>query len=125
MTGVLVEDTLVDQGPDKDHNPMVMYEASQMGIPRGRFRRSSNGGDRVLRGRHGDNNQFYGRMHNWMSGNKRGRGNSPVFRRSRSRSPVPWNGGDRLSHPHDEFSRGEDDGEHEVFFPGTVLKIKK
>ncbi|KAG2275481.1 hypothetical protein Bca52824_058036 [Brassica carinata] len=58
-------------------------------------------------GRHGDNNQFYGRMHNWMSGNKRGRGNSPVFRRSRSRSPVPWNGGDRLSHPHDEFRAEE------------------
>ncbi|KAL0749916.1 hypothetical protein Bca101_031919 [Brassica carinata] len=85
----------------------VRKRFSNGGYRGGRFRRSSNGGDRVLRGRHGDNNQFYGRMHNWMSGNKRGRGNSPVFRRSRSRSPVPWNGGDRLSHPHDEFRAEE------------------
>uniref|UniRef100_A0A0D3EAD3 Uncharacterized protein n=1 Tax=Brassica oleracea var. oleracea TaxID=109376 RepID=A0A0D3EAD3_BRAOL len=85
----------------------VRKRFSNGGYRGGRFRRSSNGGDRVLRGRHGDNNQFYGRMHNWMSGNRRGRGNSPVFRRSRSRSPVPWNGGDRLSHPHDEFRAEE------------------
>ncbi|WZZ89114.1 hypothetical protein YC2023_117693 [Brassica napus] len=85
----------------------VRKRFSNGGYRGGRFRRSSNGGDRVLRGRHGDNNQFYGPMHNWMSGNKRGRGNSPVFRRSRSRSPVPWNGGDRLSHPHDEFRAEE------------------
>ncbi|CAN6868993.1 unnamed protein product [Brassica oleracea] len=94
----------------------VRKRFSNGGYRGGRFRRSSNGGDRVLRGRHGDNNQFYGRMHNWMSGNRRGRGNSPVFRRSRSRSPVPWNGGDRLSHPHDGF-RAEERMMESVRFP--------
>uniref|UniRef100_M4EHQ2 Uncharacterized protein n=1 Tax=Brassica campestris TaxID=3711 RepID=M4EHQ2_BRACM len=94
----------------------VRKRFSNGGYRGGRFRRSSNVGDRLLRGRHGDNNQFYGRIHNWMSGNRRGRGNSPVFRRSRSRSPVPWNGGDRLSHPHDGF-RAEERMMESVRFP--------
>ncbi|XP_033138777.1 uncharacterized protein LOC103833368 [Brassica rapa] len=82
----------------------VRKRFSNGGYRGGRF---SNGGDHVMRGRHGDNNQFSGRMHNWRSGNRRERRNSPVFRRSRSRSPVQWNGGDRLSHPLDGFRAEE------------------
>lgn len=75
---------------------------------RGRFRRFPDGGDRNFRGPHSDTNQFPGRMHNRMSGNRRERGGSPVFRRlhypqsesrSRSRSPVSWNGRNRSSPP--------------------------
>ncbi|CAF2323728.1 BnaA10g28360D [Brassica napus] len=91
----------------------VRKRFSNGGYRGGRF---SNGGDHVMRGRHGDNNQFSGRMHNWRSGNRRERRNSPVFRRSRSRSPVQWNGGDRLSHPHDGF-RAEERMMESVRFP--------
>ncbi|EOA14670.1 hypothetical protein CARUB_v10027942mg [Capsella rubella] len=68
---------------------------------RGRCRRFPYGGDRNFKGRHSDTNQFPGRMHNRMSGNRRDRGGSPVFKRmhhpqsesrSRSRSPNSWNG---------------------------------
>ncbi|CAH8389454.1 unnamed protein product [Eruca vesicaria subsp. sativa] len=82
----------------------------------GRLRIFPNGGDRVFRGRHGYNNQFPGRMHNWMSGNRRERGNSPVFRRSRSRSPVPWNVRDGLSPPDDEY-RGDEGSMESVRLP--------
>ncbi|CAN7139622.1 unnamed protein product [Brassica rapa subsp. narinosa] len=91
----------------------VRKRFSNGGYRGGRF---SNGGDHVMRGRHSDNNQFSGRMHNWRSGNRRERRNSPVFRRSRSRSPVPWNGGDRLSHPHYGF-RAEERMMESVRFP--------
>ncbi|KAL0734486.1 hypothetical protein Bca4012_010696 [Brassica carinata] len=87
------------QGSQPDGH--VHNRFSNGGYRGGQFRRFSNGGDRVSRGRHGNNNQFSGRMHNWMSGNRRERGNSPVFRRSRSRSPVPWTGRDIVSPPHD------------------------
>lgn len=94
----------------------VRNRFSNGGYRGGQFRRFSNGGDRVSRGRHGNNNQFSGRMHNWMSGNRRERGNSAVFRRSRSRSPVPWNGRDILSPPHDG-SRAEERMMERTRFP--------
>ncbi|KAF8113151.1 hypothetical protein N665_0055s0016 [Sinapis alba] len=103
-------------GQGSQPNGYVGNRFSNGGYRGGRsFRRFSNGGDRVLRGSHGDNNQFSGRMHNWMSGNMRERGNSPVFRRSRSRSPVQWNGRDVLPPRHDGFRAEERMMERERF----------
>uniref|UniRef100_A0A1J3G700 Uncharacterized protein n=1 Tax=Noccaea caerulescens TaxID=107243 RepID=A0A1J3G700_NOCCA len=94
-------------GPGPGPDGHVRRQFSNGGY-RGRFRRFQDGGDRDFRGPHGDNNQFPGRMHNRMSGNRRERGSSPVFRRlhypqsesrSGSRSPVSWNGRNNRSSP--------------------------
>ncbi|VYS70122.1 unnamed protein product [Arabidopsis thaliana] len=95
------------QGPGPEPEGYVRRQFSNGGY-RGRFKRFPDGGDRKFRAPHSDTNQFPGRMHNRMSGNRRERGGSPVVRRlhhpqsesrSRSRSPVSWNGRNRSSPP--------------------------
>ncbi|KFK43128.1 hypothetical protein AALP_AA1G083900 [Arabis alpina] len=99
-------------GPGPGPDGHVRRQFSDGGY-RGRFRRFPDGGDRDFRGWRGDSNQFRGRMHNWM---RRERGNSPVFRRlhypqsesrSRSRSPVSWNGRNRSPPPLSGFRADE------------------
>lgn len=99
-------------GPGPGPDGHVRRQFSDGGY-RGRFRRFPDGGDRDFRGPHGDSNQFPGRIHNRM---RRERGNSPVFRRlhypqsesrSRSRSPVSWNGRNRSPPPPGGFRADE------------------
>ncbi|KAL9814075.1 hypothetical protein AtNW77_Chr5g0137461 [Arabidopsis thaliana] len=94
-------------GPEPEPEGYVRRQFSNGGY-RGRFKRFPDGGDRKFRGPYTDTNQFSGRMHNRMSGNRRERGGSPVVRRlhhpqsesrSRSRSPVLWNGRNRSPPP--------------------------
>ncbi|VVB14810.1 unnamed protein product [Arabis nemorensis] len=99
-------------GPGPGPDGHVRRQFSDGGY-RGRFRRFSDGGDRDFRRPDGDTNQYPGRMHNRM---RRERGNSPVFRRlhypqsesrSRSRSPVLWNGRNRSPPPPGGFGGDE------------------
>ncbi|KAG7533948.1 hypothetical protein ISN45_Aa08g015370 [Arabidopsis thaliana x Arabidopsis arenosa] len=101
------DDSGAGPGPGQEPDGYVHRQFSNGGY-RGRFKRFPDGGDRKFRGPHSDTNQFPGRMHNRMSGNRRERGGSPVLRRlhypqsesrSRSRSPVSWNSRNRSSPP--------------------------